>query len=215
MADFAALGRVLVAGASGLVGRALLQARAEGPNLALVRRELDGLPAELVVRPDLLALEALPPVDTVLLALGTTRAQAGSLKAQEKVDRHMMVAVAEAGLAAGAKRVGVVSSAGADPDSWMPYLAMKGRMEQEVGKLGFERTVIVRPGLLDGARAELDQPFRLGEALALGMLRPFSALLPRSMRPNRVGDVAHGLLSGLSEGQGLTILEAKDLIRSR
>lgn len=206
--------RLVVAGATGLVGRALLDALARRGDsaVALVRRPVDDLSAELLVREDLMNPGPLPPHDTVLLALGTTRKVAGSLEAQEKVDRHMMVAVAKAAREAGARRVGIISSHGADAESSLPYLRMKGQMEAEILALGFERCVIARPGILDGPREALDQPMRLGEALALGMMRPFSALLPKSVRPVRVTDVAAGLLEALeARGSGEQILSSAEL----
>ena len=114
--------RVLVAGASGLVGRALLARLEADPGVArvhaLVRRPLDLAMPRLEVRQvDFDRLPPLPAVDEAYLALGTTIAVAGSQEAFRKVDLDASLAVARAALAAGARRIGVVSAMGADASS--------------------------------------------------------------------------------------------------
>ena len=75
--------RVAVAGATGLVGRCLVQQLCADSSVAevhgLARRPLDWTHAKLTRHVvDFAALPALPPVDEVYLALGTTIRQAGS-----------------------------------------------------------------------------------------------------------------------------------------
>lgn len=48
----------------------------------------------------------------------------------------------------------LISSTGANPASGIAYSRMKGEIEEDVKKLGFERTVILRPGLIAGVREE-------------------------------------------------------------
>lgn len=55
---------------------------------------------------------------------------------------------------AGTKVYVLVSSTGANTASNIPYSRMKGEIEEEVKALGFERTVILRPGLIAGQREE-------------------------------------------------------------
>lgn len=55
---------------------------------------------------------------------------------------------------AGAKVYVLVSSSGANKNSSIPYSRMKGEIEEDVKALGFERTVILRPGLISGQREE-------------------------------------------------------------
>ncbi|KAG8631918.1 hypothetical protein KVT40_001058 [Elsinoe batatas] len=104
-------------------------------------------------------------------ALGTTRAQAGGLETQRKVDHELPVSlaksfVAEHGSAAeGKKSVFVlISSSGANPSSFFAYPKMKGETEEEVKALlkkvgsthGLDHVVILRPGLIVGTRREKD-----------------------------------------------------------
>jgi uncharacterized protein YbjT (DUF2867 family) len=46
----------------------------------------------------------------------------------------------------------LVSSGGANPNSMMGYPQIKGELEEDFKKLDFEHCIILRPGLLMGAR---------------------------------------------------------------
>lgn len=48
----------------------------------------------------------------------------------------------------------LISSGGANSASMMAYPKMKGELEDKVRALGFKHTVILRPGLIQGARDE-------------------------------------------------------------
>jgi len=91
-------------------------------------------------------------------ALGTTRAQAGSFAAQKEIDYDLNLALAKSAKAAGTKIYVLVSTASANASSMMGYLKMKGELEEAVKDIGFERTVIVRPGLLVGTREDSRPP---------------------------------------------------------
>ena len=98
---------VVVAGASGLVGRCLVEQLCADPSVsvvhALVRRPLTETHPKLQVHVvDFTALPALPPVDEVYLSLGTTIKIAGSQEAFRAVDFDANLAVARAAQAAGA-----------------------------------------------------------------------------------------------------------------
>jgi uncharacterized protein YbjT (DUF2867 family) len=55
----------------------------------------------------------------------------------------------------------LISSSGANKTSNIPYSRMKGEIEEDVKALGFERTVILRPGLISGTREE-SRPLEAG-----------------------------------------------------
>ena len=190
--------RVLIAGATGLVGRHLLQLLLDDPEIvnvvALTRRPL-AIPhpqlTEALV--DFAHLEdfAAPPVDDYFCCLGTTIRQAGSREAFREVDLFYPVAIARMALAAGATRCYFVSALGADATSRVFYNRTKGELEAELARLPFRTVVAMRPSLLAGERAE----FRTGERLALAALRPLSALLPARYRPIDARLVARALLA--------------------
>lgn len=99
------------------------------------------------------------PVPSIFIsALGTTRAQAGSFAAQKEIDYDLNLALAKSAKAAGTKTYVLVSTASANASSMMGYLKMKGELEEAVKDIGFERTVIIRPGLLVGTREDSRPP---------------------------------------------------------
>lgn len=209
----------LLAGASGLVGRALLARLLESPRYrnvhALLRRAVPALGAHRKLEArivDFAALPALPPVDDVFIALGTTIRSAGSRKAFRQVDFEAVLATARAGKATGAKRLLVVSALGADPASPVFYNRVKGEMQQAVAALGYESVVIAQPSLLLGDRSALGQPRRAGEAWAERLLRPLLGWLPARVRPIEAGDVAAAMLrAALDARPGLRILSSSQM----
>jgi uncharacterized protein YbjT (DUF2867 family) len=205
----------LVAGATGLVGRALLAQLLDDDRAtvhALLRREVADLPASRRLqrhRIDFARPGRLPRADEVYIALGTTIKVAGSKTAFRAVDFDAVVKVARAAREAGVPRCAVVSALGANPDSKVFYNRVKGEMERALRELRFERLVIARPSLLAGAREALGQPPRLGERLTLGLLAPVSALIPASVRPIEAAVVARAMRLALrTEGLPLQVLES-------
>ena len=202
-----AAGRVaLVAGATGLVGRevlaALLADRRYTKVLALGRRAPTAQQPNLVsLTVDFAQLPALPPVDDVYVTLGTTIKVAGSQQAFRAIDFDAVLAVAKAARKAGATRLAVVSAMGADAQSRVFYNRVKGEMEQAVAALGFGTLVIARPSMLDGNRAALDQPVRLGERIGLAAMGVLKPLIPANYRAIKAADVARALVAAVLEGQ--------------
>jgi uncharacterized protein YbjT (DUF2867 family) len=208
---------VLLAGATGLIGRELLQlqlARIPAPRLhALVRRLPE--PADPRVRwlsVEFNRLPRLPAADEAFCCLGTTLKQAGSQAAFRAVDFDAVLAFAQAARAAGVSRFGVVSALGASTRSATFYNRVKGEMEAAVAVLGFDCLVIARPSLLAGNRAALGQPLRTGEQVALWLTGPIAGLIPKSMRPIKARCVARGMMAALQQQRpGVRIVESGEL----
>jgi uncharacterized protein YbjT (DUF2867 family) len=206
----------LVAGATGLVGRALLPLLLGSLHCervhALVRRAGAGLPEHPKLREhvvDFGALPPLPPADDVYIALGTTIKAAGSEAAFRRVDFDAVVDTARAARAAGARRLLVVSALGADARSRVFYNRVKGDMQAAVSALGYETVVIAQPSLLTGDREALHQPARPAERLAGGLLRPVLRWVPAGVRPIAAADVARALVqAALDSGPGVRILSS-------
>ncbi|MDC8773685.1 NAD(P)H-binding protein [Roseateles albus] len=216
--------QVWLAGATGLVGRALLaQLLLEANQIhALLRRSAKDLPHSPrlhqhlldFTKPDLAAasLANLGEPDAVYICLGTTLAVAGSQAAFRAVDFDAVVNVARAARAAGARRCAVVSALGADPASRVFYNRVKGEMEQALIALKFERLVIARPSLLAGERERLGQAKRSAEALALRLSKPFLALIPAKWRPIQAEVLARAMILALGQdGPALQLLESGQL----
>jgi uncharacterized protein YbjT (DUF2867 family) len=178
--------RVLLAGATGLVGGACLRLLAQDGTVAqvhaLVRRPLpDGADhRDRVVQhvTDFDALEKHPEwfrCDHVICALGTTMRTAGSSAAFRRVDFEYPLAIAKLALAQGASHFLLVSSMGADIQSANFYYRVKGELEDALCALGYPALTIARPSLLLGERAE----WRWGEELG----KRVGGLLPARWRP--------------------------------
>lgn len=168
--------KIAMIGATGLVGRQLwplLQGRHE---LLVLGRRPSGAAHEKIGTmerwPELLAGER---IDVAVSTLGTTRKQAGTWQAFEAVDRHAVLAFAEAAHAAGARHFLAVSSSGANAASRNAYLRLKGEVEEALGASGFDRVDLLRPGLLLGKRPG---ETRVLERLAM-TLDPLSRLVLR------------------------------------
>lgn len=195
----------LLVGATGLVGGQLLARLLSDPChervVALVRRPLDLDHPRLEVR--VVDFAALGPkdvpagVDDVYCALGTTIKQAGSQDAFRTVDQHYTVAVARLAREAGARRIALVSSVGADPASRAFYLRVKGDTEEEVRALGYEQTELFRPSFLQGERPATRPAERAGMAL-FGVLAPCLAGPARRYRPVPAGRLAAAMIAALA-----------------
>ena len=205
----------LLAGSTGLVGRALLPMLLASPRYAqvhaLLRRAVPDLPASPKLQVhvvDFQSLPALSKIDDVFIALGTTIKVAGSQEAFRQVDFDAVVNTARAAQAAGASRLAVVSALGADAKSRVFYSRVKGEMQEALLALGFHSVVIVQPSLLVGDRTALGQPVRAGEVWGARLM----GWLPRSVRPISATRVAEGMLRALaSSAPGTQILRSGDL----
>jgi uncharacterized protein YbjT (DUF2867 family) len=201
--------RSLLAGATGLVGRALipllLPRAGEGRLTVLARNAAPAWAADPRIdwqRIDFDHLPApFPTVDDVYLALGTTIKTAGSQDAFRRVDFDYVSAIATAARSAGATRLAVVSALGADPSSRVFYNRVKGDAEAALIALGYESLAIAQPSLLVGDRAALGQPTRRLEVLATRLLGPVMGLVPKGMRPIAATDVAAAMVSAVRTGQ--------------
>ncbi|MCC6929152.1 MAG: NAD(P)H-binding protein [Gemmatimonadaceae bacterium] len=206
--------RVLLAGATGLVGRELLALLEADQGVAevvvLVRRalatEVDDRRVRVVVT-DFEALDdaarrnpSLFAVDQLFCALGTTIKQAGSQPAFRRVDHDYPLQLARLARAAGARHFLLVSALGADAGSRVFYNRVKGELERAVRALDFRSLTIARPSLLEGDRQEV----RPGERLAA----LFGWLAPARWKPVHVRQVARALVAAAAaDAPGEQIME--------
>ncbi len=161
--------RIAVIGATGLVGSRLVPLLREHDVLLLTRRPsgFRGVEERVAQAQDWPAILVGERLDAAVSAIGSTWRKAGSWAVFEQVDRFTVVDFAKAALAAGAKQMLSVSSVGADPKSVAEYLALKGRVDDDLSGLGFERVDLLRSGLLRGPRGgDRRLKERLGIALS-------------------------------------------------
>jgi len=195
----------LLAGATGLVGQAVLAALLTDKRYAAVhcvgRRPLALQHPKLfshgVDFATLSALAGVCHVDDVFIALGTTLKVAGSQAAFRALDFEAIVALARMGKALGATKLGVVSAMGANPASPVFYNRVKGEMEQALTQLDYPVLVVARPSLLTGDRDALAQAARPAEKLGLLAMKLLKPLIPANYRPVAATRVAGALVNTL------------------
>lgn len=210
--------KVLLAGATGLVGGLILHALLADQTVsevhALSRRPLSVYHPKLQVQiVDFRSLPVLPQVDEVYLALGTTIKVAGSQAAFRAVDLEANLMVAQAAYLAGARRVGLVSAAAANSTSSMFYNRVKGELEDALKAMSLTALVIAQPSLLLDYRDGLQQPTRIGELIAIPIAKLLAPILPGTYRPVSAGAVAHSLVKTVPTANGVVVLASDVLAR--
>lgn len=197
--------RVALVGATGLVGRRVIEIASAGDEvriLGIARREAPlppGARMEMFVsEPDKWGdvLDAVRP-RALICALGTTWKKAGRDEAAFRaVDHDLVLTTAEAAKRAGVPNMVLVSAAGADARSKTFYMRVKGETEEALSRIGFKRLDILRPGLLRGER---EGDLRLAERAALVAAPLIDPLLSgsweryRSIDAGLVAEAALGL----------------------
>ncbi|KAK3692646.1 hypothetical protein B0T22DRAFT_21088 [Podospora appendiculata] len=173
-----------IIGSTGLVGSHVLStllASGAPPTVQTISRRAPkstGPALQGTVEPDTTLwaakLKALVPTPTTLIsALGTTRAAAGGIANQWKIDHDLNVELAQAAKAQGVRNFVFVSSAGTRGlvASRLPYSQMKNGVEDAIKGLDFDHAVIVRPGLIIGEREVAHQGGWLMNATVRGLGR--------------------------------------------
>lgn len=192
---------VLLAGATGLVGHAILQRCLADRTVAEVivptRRPVTIKHAKIRnIVMDLIDVDSGEPsaaladaitavsggkIDVYISALGTTIKTAGSREAFISVDRDLVCRFAEIAKQENAKQIVFVSSVGATRQTSNFYLRVKGETEDLLERMKFHRVDILRPGLLLGAREDS----RTGEAIAQKLSFIYNPLLQGPLRSYR------------------------------
>lgn len=206
------MSRVLITGATGLVGGHLLRLLNDEPRVtnivAATRRPLP--PMRKMFNPhdpqlsDALA-QATEPVDIVFCCLGTTMREAGSKEAFVLADYTLVVDTALTGQRLGASHMLVVSSLGTNSASPFFYNRVKGKMEEALMAQNWPRLTIARPSMLLGHR----ESQRFNESL----FAPLFKILPGKWKSIEARDVARAMLhEALSPShEGVAILDSRRL----
>lgn len=214
--------RIALVGATGLVGRTLIElcvGRADVRLAAIARREMPlptGARMEMfVAEPGKWGevIEAVRP-HVLVSALGTTWRKAGKDEAAFRaVDHQLVLETARAAREHGVERMIAVSSVGAEATSKNFYLRVKGEVERDLAKAGFKRLDLLRPGLLKGPRGD-DR--RIAERAAI-IASPIADLLLhgkfRQYRSIQARIVAEGILSLALKGTQGRFVHDNDAIR--
>ena len=97
---------------------------------------------------------ASPSPQIVFSGLATTRAAAGGFDKQYLLEHDLNIDLARQAKESGTTTYVLISSSGADPNSYFAYPRMKGEIERDVLALDFDHTITLRPGLIGGRREE-------------------------------------------------------------
>jgi uncharacterized protein YbjT (DUF2867 family) len=182
-------GASLVIGSTGLIGKKLISelAKKDSEVIAITRRSISNLPENVSLLDinfdDFLENGSLPSCDHIYICLGTTIKKAGSQSEFKKVDFDYCVSFAKKARVAGATKISLVSSVGANPYSKNFYLKTKGEVEEEIKKIDFQYINIFRPSLLLGSREENRFLEKIGQNLSpfinfflIGSLRKYRSI---------------------------------------
>jgi uncharacterized protein YbjT (DUF2867 family) len=146
-------------------------------------------------------------------AMGTTIRKAKSKSAQYRVDVTYQYEVAKAASENGVKSYFLVSSSGANLNSKLFYLRIKGELDEKVQQLSFTKIRIMRPSLLLGERPEK----RFGEKAAEQILKIVVPLFPflKNQRPIEAEKVANAMiaLANDSDTEKNKIFELPDIFK--
>jgi len=189
--------KLLLLGATGLVGSNVLKLALQDARIAGVaaptRRVLPTHPKlrAPIVNFDLLSGdEPWWRADAVICALGTTIRNAGSRQAFRHIDHDYPLKAARWARQQGTATFVLVSAIGANSNSLFFYNRVKGALEEDLRRVGFESLTLVRPSVIGGDRLEV----RPGERALKGALTLLEPALPRSWRVNPAPIIARALV---------------------
>ena len=171
------LKKAIVIGATGMVGTQLIKLLIENPDyseiISFVRRSGGIISPRLTEhiidfdKPE--TWKGLVKGNVLFSSLGTTIAQAKTKDAQYKVDFTYQFNVAKIAAENGVTKYVLISSAGANPESKVFYVKMKGELEKAIQSLPFDIISVIKPGLLAGDRIENRPVEEIGYTLLNGL----------------------------------------------
>jgi uncharacterized protein YbjT (DUF2867 family) len=154
--------KAILLGASGFVGSYLLSELLNNSDYSqvtvIVRKKLDidhpKLKTYIGDYQSLSSLGEAMAADDIFLVIGTTQKQTPDREKYYQIDHDYPVLAAKLAKEKGAKSVFVVTAVGANADSNVFYVRMKGETEKDIIALDFDHTHIFRPSMIMGDRKE-------------------------------------------------------------
>ena len=208
----------IILGATGATGQEILKLVLNNSNFSkitvFVRRNISIKHDKLIVKKiDFSRLKDYNKIiygDILFSCLGTTRSEAGGKKNQYLVDYTYQFAFAKMASENNVKIYSLISSVGANKNSFFFYPRIKGILEKSVKSLDFELIHIFQPPSL------IRQPslLRTGEKVVISILTKLNRIgLLKSFKPLHVHDLADKMVleSLLDHNKKIKIYKPKDI----
>lgn len=194
--------KVIIVGASGLIGSSLLSALIRSEQIAeitlLLRNSLsisNPKVKEIVINFDELDNYASKiNGDIIYCCLGTTKSKSPDPNNYRKIDLEYPLNLAKIGLQNGMSQFHVVSSLGASFESKNAYLKLKGELENELIKLNIPSLHIYQPSFLEGKRQE-NRPLEKIMMPIMKLLNPILLGSLENYRSIKASDVAKAMMN--------------------
>ena len=178
----------LILGATGATGKELVNELLKNPNfykISVFGRRVPDIENKKLFKykidfSELNKIKKLLSGDILFSALGTTLKQAGGKKQQFLVDYTYQYEFAKIAVENGTKNYSLVSSTGADKNSFFFYPKIKGELEESIKKLPFNKIQIFQPPTL------IRQPTlaRKGEKIGINVFNKLNKIgLFKSQKP--------------------------------
>ena len=216
----------LIFGSTGFIGTKVVShlKNFEGSTITISRKknlDFGSLVDQIIVEDFNLKNIDLPKIDHVFICLGT------KLRAWElifmskkkkdifiKTDLDLIINAAKKAKASGAKTISLVSAVGVKEGSLNTYMDIKGKVENEIIKLGFESTNFFRPGHLQGKAssekwdtAVADFFSKIMDVFLVGPFTKFKSIEGDSVAKAMVNET-------LNSKPGINIFYFKEMIQS-
>ena len=220
----------LVAGGTGLVGSNVIKllSKKQGAQIILARSFDSEIPqnADLqIIDFDNLGsnkVQLKNGIDHVYLCLGKKLStyelgymQHSARESFKLIDFDYSLAIAKLAYDRGARSVALVSAVGAQEGSFNYYFHIKGKLENEIRKIGYENICFARPGHLLGARKDfrgyeipvLESGLKIAAPFMQGPLKNFRQIEARHVAERMVMDL-------LNKHKGISYLYYEDFLKT-
>ena len=215
--------KILIVGASGLVGGEILENLKTTNNelILLSRKKLlyeNSINQIVIDFEDIDSLDTNLKIDEIYIGIGHKLSlseliyiKKNNRKSFVKVDFHYIKKVAEFGKNCGANSIGLISAIGANTKSFNTYLKVKGDVEQEIKLVGYKKIIIAHPSHLLGKRAGEDIPMNVKAFEQITNLFGFFMIGPlEKFRNVEAKKVAKGIIAKMnSVEEGIHYIDYK------
>jgi uncharacterized protein YbjT (DUF2867 family) len=194
--------RVLVAGATGLIGSELIKLLLVNPHIgqvvAISRSQFKSHHPKL--KHLIISFEELEKIvdefygDSIFCCLGSTIKKTPDLQDYKRVDHDYPIKLAELSQQCDVSQFHLVSALGANPQSRQFYLRMKGETEQAIKKIFNKSLHIYQPALLTGNRLE-ERRFEKTFIFMMKVLNPFLVGGLKKYRSIKAATVAKAMIN--------------------